>query len=158
MYYWILIVFWQNEEESEENKKSSLKGLAGCTQINDQARIFIVDHKGSLQSDKISLIFVIFSILKVVNIKWFKCYINVKWWFALKNNCCICHLRKWQVMAESQSKFKYRKSKHVWIYIFCTFHIVYVLILMLYCFLYGSSFRSNIQIQNVHNLSLLLRT
>ena len=60
MYYWILIVFWQNEEESEENKKSSLKGLAGCTQINDQARIFIVDHKGSLQSDKISLIFVIF--------------------------------------------------------------------------------------------------
>ena len=99
MYYWILIVFWQNEEESEENKKSSLKGLAGCTQINDQARIFIVDHKGSLQSDKISLIFVIFSILKVVNIKWFKCYINVKWRFALKNNCCICHLRKWQVMA-----------------------------------------------------------
>jgi hypothetical protein len=107
MYYWILIVFWQNEEESEENNKSSLKGLAGCTQINDQARIFIVDHKGSLQSDKISLIFVIFSILKVVNIKWFKCYINVKWWIALKNNC------KWQVMAESQSKFKYRKSKHL---------------------------------------------
>ena len=138
MYYWILIVFWQNEEESEENKKSSLKGLAGCTQINDQARIFIVDHKGSLQSDKISLIFVIFSILKVVNIKWFKRYINVKWWIALKNNC------KWQVMAESQSKFKYRKHhrKKIKTYnvnmfeftFFCTFHIVYVLILMLYGF------------------------
>lgn len=42
----LLLYCIKNEEESEENKKSSLKGLAGCTQINDQARIFIVDHKG----------------------------------------------------------------------------------------------------------------
>lgn len=42
----VLLYCIKNEEESEENKKSALKGLAGCTQINDQARIFIVDHKG----------------------------------------------------------------------------------------------------------------
>lgn len=42
----LLLYCIKNEEELEENKKSALKGLAGCTQINDQARIFIVDHKG----------------------------------------------------------------------------------------------------------------
>jgi len=33
-------------EEDDENVKSAIKGLTACTQINDLARIFVVDHKG----------------------------------------------------------------------------------------------------------------
>ncbi|XP_022329619.2 tetratricopeptide repeat protein 12-like [Crassostrea virginica] len=41
----VLLFILKNDEEST-NRKCSLKALTGCTQINEHARVFIVDHKG----------------------------------------------------------------------------------------------------------------
>ncbi|XP_062595259.1 tetratricopeptide repeat protein 12-like [Saccostrea cucullata] len=41
----VLVFILKNDEESA-NRKFALKALTGCTQINDHARIFVVDHKG----------------------------------------------------------------------------------------------------------------
>lgn len=41
----ILMYILKNDEDSA-NRKCALKALTGCSQINDHARVFIVDHKG----------------------------------------------------------------------------------------------------------------
>jgi hypothetical protein len=41
----VLMYILKNDEEPA-NRKCALKALTGCSQINDHARVFIVDHKG----------------------------------------------------------------------------------------------------------------
>ncbi|XP_069115192.1 tetratricopeptide repeat protein 12-like [Argopecten irradians] len=41
-----VLMYHVKSEDDAENRKHALKGLTACTQINELARIFIVDHKG----------------------------------------------------------------------------------------------------------------
>ena len=40
------VLYSFQKPEDQDDLKSALKALAACTQINDHARIFVVDHKG----------------------------------------------------------------------------------------------------------------